>query len=116
MLDFLVAVLGGVVLWSDHQTAAFPGAPVNSLHDVDELLLVLQGPVDLVVVSCPEIDHDVLVPEEEHHRRRVVQLVHGVEIRDLCDVNEIDDCKVLYGLSYCCQHFIHLNINKSKSE
>jgi methyl coenzyme M reductase subunit C len=102
MPAFLVTVLGGVVLWSNHQTTAFPGAPVYGLHNVDELLLVLQGPVDLVVVSSPEINHDVLVPEEEHHCRRVVQLIHGVEIRDLCDVNKVDDRKVLYGLSYCC--------------
>ena len=63
MAVFLVTVLGGVVLGSDHQTTALPGTPVDRLHNVNELLLVLEGPVDLVVVSRPEIDHNVLVPE-----------------------------------------------------
>ena len=43
-------------------------------------LLVFHGPVDLVVVAGAEVDHHVLVPEEEHHRARVVQLVHLVEV------------------------------------
>jgi hypothetical protein len=81
-----VAVFGGVVLWSNHQTTALAGTPVDGLHDVNEFLLILQGPVDLVVVSCPKINHDVLVPEEEHHRRWIIQLVHGVEVRNLGDV------------------------------
>ena len=51
----------------------------NQVHPL-EYLLVLHGPVDLVVVSGAEIDHHVLVPEEEHDRARVVQLVHLVEI------------------------------------
>lgn len=38
-------------------------------------LLVGHGPVDLVVVTRPQIDHDVLVAEEEHQRARVVQLI-----------------------------------------
>ena len=39
--------------------------PVNGLHNVDHLLLVLHGPVDLVVVTSSQINHDVFVPE--HH-------------------------------------------------
>ena len=37
--------------------------PVNGLHNVNHLLLVLHGPVDLVVVTSTQINHDVLVPE-----------------------------------------------------
>lgn len=47
------------------------------------LLLVVEGPRDLVVVSGAEIDHDVLVSEKEHHGAGVVQLVHIVEVRHL---------------------------------
>ena len=36
--------------------------PVNGLHNVDHLLLVLHGPVDLVVVTSAKVNHDVLVP------------------------------------------------------
>src|SRR6266540_3297122 len=111
-MNALVTIFGGVVLWRIHLTMAFPGTPVDSLNNVNELLLVLQGPVDLVIVSCPKINQNVLIPEEEHHCRRIIQLIQGVEIRNPGDVNKVDNCKVLYGLSYCCQHFIHLNITK----
>ena len=32
----------------------------HRLHNVDKLLLVCHGPVDLVVVACAQVDHDVL--------------------------------------------------------
>lgn len=57
-----VSVLGGVVLWRHDQPTALAGPPVHRLDDVDHLLLVLHGPVDLVVVASAQIDHDVLVP------------------------------------------------------
>ena len=47
------------------------------------LLLVVERPGDLVVVARAQVDHDVLVAEEEHHRAGVVQLVHVVEVRHL---------------------------------
>ena len=47
------------------------------------LLLVVEGPRDLVVVTRAEVDHDVLVAEEEHDGAGVVQLVHVVEVRHL---------------------------------
>ena len=72
-----------VILRADHQTSALLRSPVNRLNDVNELLLVLQHPVELVVVTGAEIAHHVLVAEEEEDRARVVELVHGVEIRDL---------------------------------
>lgn len=71
----LVSVLGGVVLGRDDEAAALARAAVHRLDDVDHLLLVLQRPVDLVVVAGAQVDHDVLVAEEEHHGARVVQLV-----------------------------------------
>jgi len=63
----LVTVLGGIVLWSNHQITALPGTPIPSLYNVNKLMLVLQGPIDLIVVSCTKINHDALVSEEEHH-------------------------------------------------
>mmetsp|Transcript_43079 Transcript_43079/g.97981 ORF Transcript_43079/g.97981 Transcript_43079/m.97981 type:complete len:208 (+) Transcript_43079:118-741(+) len=90
-----VLVLGRVVLGRDDETPAFPGATVDNLHNVDELLLVLQRPVDLVVVTRPKIDHDVLVSEEEHDGGGVVKLVHGVEVRHLRDIHKVNDGKVL---------------------
>jgi hypothetical protein len=59
-------------------------------------LLVLHGPVDLVVVACAQIDHDVLVAEEEHDGAGIVQLVHLVEVRHLGDVHQVDHTEVLH--------------------
>ena len=79
----LVSIFRRVIPRRDHQTPPLARARVHRLHDVDELLLIVHRPVHLVVVPCPEIDLYVLVPEEEHHRARVVQLVHGVKIGHL---------------------------------
>jgi len=49
------------------------------------LLLVVERPGDLVVVSGSKVDHDVLVAEEEHDGARVVQLVHVVEVGHLSE-------------------------------
>ncbi|CAN7949868.1 unnamed protein product, partial [Ixodes pacificus] len=90
-----VAVLCRVVLGGDDQTSALARPPVHGLYDVHHLLLVLQGPVDLVVVARAQVDHDVLVAEEEHDRAWVVQFVHLVEVRHLRDVHQVDGGKVL---------------------
>ena len=36
------------------------------------------------------------LPKEEHYSTGVVQLVHLVEVRDLADIDEVDDAKVLH--------------------
>ena len=81
--DLLVSVFGGIIFGRNHQTSTLPRPPVNSLHNVHQLLFVLHGPVYLVVISRPKIDHDVFVSEEEHGGAGVVQLVHLIEIRNL---------------------------------
>ena len=57
----LVSVFGWVILGRHDQTSSLPGSPVDSLHDVNQLLLVLHGPVDLVIVTSSQVDHDVFV-------------------------------------------------------
>ena len=42
------------------ESPALARAPEDRLHNVDELLLVLERPVDFVVVPGAEVDHDVL--------------------------------------------------------
>ena len=79
----LVSVFGGIIFGRDHQTSPLPGPPVYSLHNVHQLLFVLHGPVNLVVVPRAQVDHDVFVPEEEHGGAGVVQLVHLIEIGNL---------------------------------
>lgn len=82
-------VFGGIVLGCDHETSSLACTPVHRLYDVNEFLLVCHGPVDLVIVTRPKIDHDVLVSEEKHNRARIVQLVHRVEIRHLRNVDKV---------------------------
>lgn len=91
-----VAVFSRVVFRRDHQTSAFTRTPVDGLDDVHHLLFVLERPVDLVVVTGAQIDHDVLVSEEEHHRARIVELVHLVEVRHFGDVHQIDHREVVH--------------------
>jgi len=105
----LVSVFGGVVLGRDNQTSALPRTTVDGLHNVDQLLFILHGPVDFVVVSSSQIDHDVLVPKEEHYSTGVVQLVHLVEVRDLADIDEVDDAKVLHLFGNGVEAFVHLH-------
>jgi hypothetical protein len=60
-----VSVSCAVILGADHQTSTLLCSPVNGFNNVDELLLVLQHPVELVVVTSSEIAHHVLVAKEE---------------------------------------------------
>lgn len=83
-----------VILWADDQTTALLGSFVHRLQDIDELLLVLQHPVELVIVSRSEIAHHVFIAEEEHDGHGVVEFVHGVEVGHLVDVAEVDDGEV----------------------
>ena len=82
-----VSVLGGVILGRHDETAPLPRTPVHRLNNVHQLLLILHGPVDLVVVPRPQIDHDVLVAEEEHDGAGVVEFVHLVKVRHLRNIN-----------------------------
>ncbi|CAN8008174.1 unnamed protein product, partial [Ixodes pacificus] len=104
-----VAVLCRVVLGGDDQTSALACPPVHGLYDVHHLLLVLQGPVDLVVVARAQVDHDVLVAEEEHDRAWVVQFVHLVEVRHLRDVHQVDGGKGADLLDNAVEDFVHLH-------
>ena len=84
---------------TNNETATLLCTSVYRLDDVDELLLILEDPVELVVVSGTEITHYVFVAEEEHDRAGVVKLVHLVEVRNLVDVTDVDDGE---GLDFVC--------------
>lgn len=94
----LIPIPGRVILRADHQTPPFLRSTIDCLNDIDKLLLVLQHPVQLVVVTCTKIAHHVLVTEEEHDGTRVIKLIHGFEIGHLVQVAEIDD---LATISLC---------------
>lgn len=73
-----------------------PRTSINRLNDVDELLSIGDWPVDFVVISSAQVDHYVFISKEEHDGDRIVELIHFVEIRNLRDVDEIDDSEVFY--------------------
>ena len=93
-------------LWADHQTSSLLGAAIDGLEDIDELLLVLQDPIELVVVAGSEIAHDVLVAEKEHDGAGVVQLVHLVEVGDLVDVADVDGGEALDLVGDLVEHLV----------
>lgn len=101
-----VAVAGAVILRTDHQTATLLCALVDSLQDVDNLLLVLQHPIQLIVVTRPEVAHHVLVPKEEHDGARVVEFVHLLEVGHLVEIADVDDGKVPDAIRDFVEHFI----------
>ena len=105
----LVLVLCRVILGRNDQTTTLTSATENGLDNVDQLLFALQCPVDLVVVSCAQIHHDVLVAEEEHGRARVVQLVHFVKVGHLSDIDQVDNGKVLDLLGDRVEELVHLH-------
>lgn len=82
---------GRVILRAHDETTSLLCSPIDGLEDIDKLLLILQHPLDFVVVTSTQIDHHVLVAEEEHERTRIVEFVHLVEVGNLVDVAEVND-------------------------
>lgn len=107
-IKILITIFGGVILRGDDQTPPLSRSSIHSFHNVDELLLVFQSPIDLVVISRTEIDHNMFIAEEKHYRARVIQLVHSVEIWHLWNINKIYNSKILDRLSHRSKNFIHL--------
>ena len=102
-------MLGRVVFWANNETFTFRCTSVYDLENVNQLLLILQSPYHLVIVSCAEVDHDVSVAEEKHDSARVIQLVHCTEVGYLLNVYDVEDGKVLDSFCTLDKHFIHLH-------
>jgi hypothetical protein len=62
-----------LTLRANHQTSTLLCATVDSLDDIDQLLLVLQDPVELVVVSSTKVAHHMFIAEEEHKGDWIVE-------------------------------------------
>ena len=65
----------------------FSSASINSLDNINEFLGVFERPIDFIVVSRAQIDHDVLISVEKHNGTWVVKLVHFVEVGHLRNVD-----------------------------
>lgn len=131
-LSPLVLVTGRVVAGRDDETATLGRSAVDGLDNVDHLLLVGNGPVDLVVVTGTQVNHDVLVteremcqphdpvlaadcppsshldsPVKEHERTLVIQLVHLGEVWHFCNVDQVDGGKVLHLFAHAVERLVH---------
>lgn len=85
---YLIAILCWIIFWWHHKTSAFSCTSINRLYNVNHFLFVFQGPVDFVVVTRAQINHDVFVAEEEHAGARVVQLVPEDENIRMMEIQE----------------------------
>ena len=94
----LISVLCRVVLRRYHKTSAL-ALRVHDLHDIDEFLFIVHGPVDLVVVARSQVNHDVLISEEKHYCARIIKLIHRVEIGNLADVHTVKYGKMFFTRS-----------------
>ncbi len=122
-----------LTLRADHQTSTLLCATIDSLDDVDQLLLVLQDPVQLIIVSSTEIAHHMFIAEEEHKGDWIVEFyerdisaslekkmpegqnnnnptaeglltVHLLEIGDLVEITDVDDGKILHTVGDACDN------------
>lgn len=81
-----IAQNGLLTFRTNDKTTALLRSLVDGFDDVDQLLLILQHPVEFVVVTGSKVAHHVFVPVEEHNGHRVVKLVHRIELWNLIDV------------------------------
>lgn len=102
----LVPISSTVILRTNHQAPSLLRPPICCLNNIDLLLLVLNDKILLIVVSRSKVNHDVLIPVEEHNRHGVVDLVHLVEVLDLIDVADIDHGEVLDAVGDFVEDFI----------
>lgn len=79
---------------TDNQTSSLLRPAVDSLDNVNQLLLILQHPIQLIIVARAKIAHHVFVSEEEHERHRVVEFVHLLEVGHLIEIAYVENCKV----------------------
>lgn len=71
------------------QAEARASAPIDRLNDVDQLLLLVERPIDFVVVARAQINHDVLRKRTRQRRsasvRRAEACAARVKLRCACE-------------------------------
>lgn len=102
----LVPIPRRIVLRAHHKTPALLRSPVNRLQNIHQLTLILQHPVQLVIVSRTKITHHVFIPEEEHNRHGIVEFVHGLEVWHFVEIAEINRREVLHSVGDFVQDFV----------
>jgi uncharacterized 2Fe-2S/4Fe-4S cluster protein (DUF4445 family) len=97
-----------LTLRTNNQTSTLLGTSIDCLNNINQLLFILQHPVQLVVVSCAKITHHVLVAEEEHKRDGIVKFVHLVEVRNLVEIANVDDSEVFHTVGDACDKLVDI--------
>jgi hypothetical protein len=103
---YLIPIPRRVILRTDHQTPPFLRPSIYRLQNIHQLALILQHPIQLIVISGTKITHHMLIAEEEHDRHGIVEFVHGLEVRHLVQVAEIDGREVLDTVGDFVQDFV----------
>lgn len=102
----LVPVPRRIILRADNQPSTFSRALIDRLNDINQLLFILQDPVQFIIIPRTKITHHMFIPEEEHDGDGVVQLIHLVEIRHFVDIAKIDDSEVFDLVSDSIENLI----------
>jgi hypothetical protein len=97
----LVLVLGRIVLGRDHQPPALSRPAIDHFDNVNHFLFVRQRPIDFVVVSGSEIDHDVFVSVKEHGRATAYVVVECLYESILFVCCRVVQSQSQYRLSFC---------------
>ena len=102
-----IAISQRIIFWCNNQSFSFPSSPVDDLADINEVLRFFENPVDLIIISCAGIDHDVFVSVEEHECHLIIELIHGVEIGYLGDIGDIESDKVAQFVGHFSDDLVH---------
>ena len=103
----LVSIFRGIIFWRHDQTSSFPRPPVHSLYNINEFLHILHCPVNLIVVTRSQINHNVLISVEEHTSAWIIQFIHFIEVRHVWYVHQVDNGKVFHLLRTLVKGFVH---------
>lgn len=95
-----------IILWRVHETPTLLRSPIDDLYNIDQLLLIIDGKIQLVVVARAEIAHHMLIPPKEHDGTFVVEFVHLIEVWHLLVVTDVDDGEVAHPVSDLVQQFV----------
>lgn len=83
------------------------------VYDVNHLLLVFRGSVDLAFVASTQINHDILVPEEKHDSVRIVQVIPFVKVRDSCNILETSAKRLTFSTMLYLLYFYACGVPSS---
>lgn len=94
-----------ITLGTNNQPPPLLCPTIYRFNDINQLLLILQHPVQLIIVARAEIAHHMLIAKKEHERHRVVELIHLFKIRHLIQVADVENREVFHSVGDSCWFF-----------